>query len=406
VPRKRRPIDWGLAKSVAAEVAETEAQPSRAQVASRMGLIESTFNNRARSEGMEAELDAILDGGSPPTTGIISAANDPTPAPWKAEDVIRAHGDDPENVVILRQRGNRWGTPEGPNHQLRVDWIRKDDTLQAADEGEWYPPPKPRKRKADEPRQIMVIADHHAPYHEPTFHKLTLEWLAEHQPDEIDVNGDLGDYETLSRFRNKKAAKGANLCIQGSYNILRDYRHICPDAKITLKRGNHDERLHYFTTDNAEELGVVTAAGEDTPQLDFRRLLKLDSLRVDYIDEEWDQASNRLSRELTTWHGYSAAKSAPQQMLQGLGGSNHQNHTHRLSMVLHTRHDPELKVRMAVEGGCACIIPGGLNYIPGGQPNWQNAFAIYDVWDDGIFAFSPAIYIGGELVTPGRRYTA
>lgn len=139
-PRKR--IDWKAVIATAKEVAETEAIPSRSKVASRLGLVESTLNKAMQRDGMLERVEAILYGApeqddEPPVPdGIQSAANDPTPVPWKAEDVIRAHGDDPDECVILRQRGNRWGDPAEPRHQLRVDWVRKDDVIQPPDPGD------------------------------------------------------------------------------------------------------------------------------------------------------------------------------------------------------------------------------------------------------------------------------
>ena len=96
---RRTEIDWPTAYSVAQEVAETEAHPSRSHVAQRLGMLKDSFNKRAREDGHSDALDAILRGemlpSAPTVNGLVrSGVNDETPAPWKVEDIIRAHIDD------------------------------------------------------------------------------------------------------------------------------------------------------------------------------------------------------------------------------------------------------------------------------------------------------------------------
>lgn len=418
MPPKPLSIDWDEVMKSAREVAASEAMPSRTKLANRLGFVASTLNKRAAEAGKLEAIDAILQGGreiaAKDNEGTFSsAANDPTPAPWKAEDVIRAHGDDPDECVILRQRGNRWGDPGEPMHQLRVDWVRKAELIQPADPKDWSAPPKPKKRKREKYLDAVVISDHHAPHHERTFHRLFLEYLADVQPGLIEVNGDLLDFSTISRHREREGEVGSvNECLQAGFEILRDYREVCPDAVIRFKRGNHSERLRHLIIDNARGLHNVTPAGEDVPALSLQRLLRLDELHVEYIDVEWDQAKTLLSPKLAARHGFSTAKNAGEQILDRLAGSTIQGHDHRAGITLRTEHtnDPDdpINVRMAIQGGCACVIPGGLNYVNGGEPNWQNAFGAFRIWkDNGDFHGSLGIYVKGRLLAPnGVRYSA
>lgn len=409
MPQKRKPIDWEKVKSVAAEVADTEALPSRIKVAQRLGMPAPTLSARARSEGMDAEIDAILAGGAPAPAGVISAANDPTPAPWKAEDVIRAHGDDPEKVVILRQRGNRWGTPEGPNHQLRVDWIRKDEALALPDPGKWTPPPKPKKPDKRGERRVVLCGDHHAPLHDKTLHACFLEYLAATRPPEGIILGDLMDFATVSRFREREGfAHPVNECLQSAFEILRDYREASPDTEWTMLPGNHDARLHYALLDNVRELHKVMAADEEIPALDFRRLLHLDELGIAFVDGDWESAKISLCRNLTVRHGYTVAKNAGDKMLNSLTRSTVQGHSHRLSFTYRTDHDDDVDepttTRVAVEAGCMAEIADGLGHAI--DPNWQAGFVEASIWPDGRFHLSPWVYVPGALLGPGRRFTA
>lgn len=419
-PRKQ--IDRRAVMDAAREVAKTVRNPSRAKVAEHLGLVESTLNKTARRDGWLEELESILrrptleePGVSQSAEGVVTFTTDVAdkpPAPWRPEQVMKAHGRDPANFVIVRERYNRWGTPEAPNHQLRFDAVPKQSLINLPDPSKWKVPPKPRRRKRQKVKTNVVIGDHHAPHHDKTFHRLFLEYLADERPDEIDLNGDLLDFPTISKHREREGyAQGVNECLQAGFEILRDYRHVCPDAVMRLKRGNHDERLLYAIVDNVRELHRITPADEDTPALDFRRLLHLDELHVDYIDGEWDRAKTQPSHKLSVRHGYTTSKNSTEKMLDSLANSTIQNHTHRLSIRYRTEHtdDPEelTITRMGAEAGCACEIHEGLGYVAGGEPNWQQGALVNYVWQNGDFLTQPIVYIPGRLLAPGaRRYEA
>ena len=393
-----------------------------------LGIPESSLRSRIRREGLWERVEAIRysaktgptvedeDEGLTEENGVKVGVVQPD-TPWSAEDVIRFYGDDPDECEILSKRGTFWGQPESPNHHLRVNWISKSDLIHAPDPNDWTPPPKPKKRKKETYLDAVVISDHHAPHHEPTFHRLFLEYLGDAQPGLIEVNGDLLDFSTISRHREREGyAAPVNECLSAGFGILRDYREVCPDAKIRYKRGNHEERLHHLILDNAKGLHKIAPADDEVPALDLRRLLHLDELHVEYVDQEWDQAKTQISRKLTARHGFSTTKAAGHAMLDKLAGSTVQGHDHRLGITLRTEHqtDPEddpLRVRMGVQGGCACIIPGGLGYINGGEPDWANGCTAFRVWPDGDFHTSIGVYIGGRdggrfLAPNGERYVA
>ena len=418
MPPKARDIDWNLALSIAEEVAQTEKHPSRAKVANRLGLIESTFSVRARQANMAAPLDAILKGDpaipteastKTVTDGVRSAANDPTPSPWKAADVIRAHGENPDDVVIVRERANRWGPPDAPNHQLRVDWIPKSELIQPVDPGSWKKPPKPRKPRHDRTRQVVLCGDHHAPLHDKTLHALFLDYLADNQPGEGVLLGDLMDFSTISRFRDKDGfAHGVQECLDGAFQILRDYREASPNTHWTLLPGNHDARLHFQIIDNAKALHRITPAGEDLPALDFRRLLHLDELGINFIDGDWESAKYSLCRNLTARHGYTTAKNAGDKMLTKLTRSTAQGHSHRLSFTYRTEHDDDpdcpTSTRTAVEAGCMAEIKDGLGHAV--DPDWTQGYIEATIFPDGDFHLAPWVYVPGRLLGPGKRYVA
>jgi predicted phosphodiesterase len=258
-----------------------------------------------------------------------------------------------------------------------------------------------------------VIGDHHAPHHDRDFHRLFCQWIADDQPDEIIVNGDLLDAATLSRHRTRPESgydNPINECIQQGYEILRDYREACPDARILLQRGNHDERLENALIDSLTALYRVRAADDDVPALSLEKLLLLSHLRVDYSDEVWDRSKLAVlrNRRLSARHGLSTTRNATGKALTDLGGSTVLGHSHRLSVQYRTQWHPEdgQETRVAIEAGCAATIEGGLGYVSGSEPDWQQGCVLVHAWSDSDFTVTPVVYLPGRLMIPdGRRYS-
>ena len=346
------------------------------------------------------------------TASVISEAD--LPKTWTPEQILKEARVDPKEHVVQRVRINRWGSEEDPKYQVRVDVIPKKALIHIPDPGQWKAP-KPRKNaKRKQGRELgIVCGDHHAPHHDPVLHKLFLEVLADTKPDFIEINGDLLDFSTISRHRESVSGnynESINECLQAGFEILADYRAAAPNARIRLKRGNHDERLHYAVIDQVPGLKNITAADEQTPALSLANLLHLDRLHIEYVDEEWSLAKTRITPKLTVRHGTSTAKNAPEEMLSKLAHSSIQGHTHRLSWRARTEwddaseHEP-FTVRGAFEHGTMATLQGGLGYVPGGEPQWQNGFLMVHTWPDGRFTVAPAVYVPGCLLMPdGDRY--
>jgi hypothetical protein len=391
------------------------------QVAREIGMSGSALGYRARRMGLSTAKGSAPNGVAGNTHTVdVEPGSDLSP-----DKLLKRVGLDPEEWVItnVKAREGTWGSVEAPNEQLRLEVSVRPvkGMIRPPDLTDWKPLPKPkaRKRKDTEPLRAVVISDHHAPRHEKTFHRLFVQWLRDHQPDHIHVNGDLLDLPTVSTHRTEEEYNhSVNECLRAAVHILRDYRHACPDARITLLRGNHCNRLDYYAKDKAPETSNIKAGGGETPegeehdrtQNDLRELLYLDYWHIEYATQEWSQAKVPLNRRLTSRHGFSTSPQAGKIMLDKLSGSTIQGHDHRLALTLRTRHtgdeDDPLEVRLAMSGGCACEIPGGLGYINGGEPDWQNGAVAVDMYDNDDFYCSPMIYVPGRMLTREGRYTA
>lgn len=396
------------------------------KVAQAIGVPRPTLQHHLRRENITpADWQETVELSAQPTTERpgVESHDDGTatviserdlPKGWTPEQILTEAKVDPAEHVVQRVRINRWGTEGDPKYQVRVDVVPKRALIAIPDPGEWKAP-KPRKnpkRKAG--REVgIVCGDHHAPHHDERLHKLFLEVLAQVQPDFIEINGDLLDFATISRHRESVSGEyneSINECLRAGFEILADYRAAAPNARIRLKRGNHDERLHYAVIDQVPGLKGITAADDEVPALSLRNLLHLDRLHIEYVDEEWSLAKTRITPKLTVRHGTSTAKNAPEEMLNKLAHSSIQGHTHRLSWRARTEwddaseHEP-FTVRGAFEHGTMATLQGGLGYIPGGEPQWQNGFLMVHTWPDGRFTVAPAVYVPGCLLMPdGERY--
>lgn len=343
---------------------------------------------------------------------------------WTPEALLEAHGLDPSEwwVADVRAVGNQWGNPEEPNEQVKLAVtakpVRTGAVIQPPDLSDWkpLPKPKPRKVKGNEAKTTFVIGDHHAPRHDRTFHKLFVQLLRDDQPDSIEINGDLMDLPSVSRHRTEDSYNhAANECLNAALHILRDYRDACPNATITLKRGNHDNRLYYYSKDNAPEIeGIAPGGGEafdgtedKRPWHNLERLLYLDLLHIDYVDEDWAQAETDVNDRLSTVHGHTTTKNPGAKILADFTGSTLQNHTHRISVFYKTSHNSDgPETRMAGECGCACELnSAGLGYHR--NPDWQQGAMMVRHWSDQDYVNAPIIYLPGRLLLPdGRRFTA
>jgi hypothetical protein len=383
-------------------------------VAEKIGMSGSALSYRAKKMGLTtAKGSAPHHAASTTHTVEVEPGADLSP-----DKLLRRVGLDPEQWVVtnVKAREGTWGDPSSPNEQLRLEVSVRPagGGLNLPELKDWKPLPKPKPRKSQRVQTAVVCGDHHAPHHDRTLHRLFCQFLEDEQPDLIEINGDLLDFADISRHRQMPKTGPAgeytftntvNECLQAAFNILYDYRRAAPNATMRLKLGNHCMRLYYALVDNLKGLYDITPAGEEVPALSLRRLLRLEELHVELIEQDWERATTRVNRRLTALHGYSTTKNPGEKMLTELTGSTLQGHSHRISLNYRTSHHPDdgTETRLAGECGCMCEIEGGLDYAK--APNWNQGFMLVKTWSNDDFAVAPAVYFPGRLLIPdGRRY--
>ena len=352
-----------------------------------------------------------------PSDRVYSLDGLPEGSGWTPERLMERLGLDPEKFEItnVRVRGGHWGRPDDPNSQIRLEVSVRPirEPFRFPDVTAWAPIPKPKraKRAKGEPEKVIVVSDQHAPFHHKANHRLLCRFLEDEQPDRIICAGDLLDFPDISRHRTIPGDKwdaSVNECLQAGYELLSDYRHAAPDAQIDLLPGNHDVRLAHKVIDQTERLWDIRAAGEDIPALSLQKLLHLDRLHINFVDEtDWKRAKVQINRRLTVRHGVSTKKNPGPSLLASLGHSTIQGHSHRTSQYFGTSwtvDGPEFRV--AAETGCLCEIEDGLGYA-GDSADWQAAFLRVLAFDDDDFLITTCLFLTDPdrlLIPDGRRY--
>lgn len=217
-----------------------------------------------------------------------------------------------------------------------------------------------RKVRLLDDQKVLILGDFHVPYHDPAAIRAVLDYARRVRPTELVVNGDLLDFEALSRFLKdpRKVADPQNEIDEGA-KILRDLEKAAPRANRVFLLGNHEERLEKYLMKNAPTLLGLRS-------LNLSELLGLQGWTVVPYPQFYRTGS------LIIQHGVSYGSTTADRNIAKFGGfSVIQGHSHRLSQryvtSLHGTHS-------SVEGGCLCLLEQPYSK----HNNWQAGFATYE----------------------------
>lgn len=392
---------------------------SRRAAALTVGLPESTLRYHLKKDDASGRADSAVRGGAEAVAktqrpdGSGSATSSVKATAVTEEEVLREHGIDPDDVVIPSGRASRWGDPDDPKHQLRVNYERKDALYVLPDPAGWEPPPTPDNWTWDgtdfAPGSFLFITDPHLPYINKPLERAVLRYIVAEQPPLIVVGGDLGDYAVLSKHKKHPKYKAM---VSHTHDKITEFlwrlRVAAPDAKIVVLRGNHDDRLPLMVEERAPELAGLRPGALPTDESEpecvygFRQLWRLDDLGINLVDEDWKLGKFAIADQLTARHGHFTGPGAERKGLEKYGRSQLHGHTHTGQMQYRTKHDP-LDIRVSVSSPVmAQLNEDGLGYEP--EPDWTPGCTVGYVWDDGDFVLSMAPYINDNLLLPyGQR---
>ena len=391
-----------------------------------------TFNAIARAKGMPATTvrsRASALGVTKPAhivshkmrTGLTMSGDTATfvsePAPELGDiaEMIRARGLDPDEWEVKNAVLNCWDANAGAGEiielrQLKISLVRRvpiEFILPVTD----VKPRTPRKPVKSESRTIVLLPDQHAPYEDKACHEAVLAMLAHVQPDEVGLLGDLVDLPTISKHRDNPAwSASVTDCVQGGFELLRDYTEATP-SRFWMLKGNHCFRLETELLARAERMyGIAPASidGEEQDQaLSLKRLLHLDRLGVELIEpprrgDGYEMAVHQITEKFEARHGWIIGQNSAQKSLDRVGRSLVVGHTHRQILTRRTYFDGlGHRTIQAAEGGTLRGIEGGGGFAV--NPDWQRGFAVAQIVD-GSETIDFASFDDGVLRWRGERY--
>ena len=273
----------------------------------------------------------------------------------------------------------------------------------------------------------VTISDIHIPYEDEQALAAACSFLKELQPNVVFVNGDVNDFQDISRFAgspldfisDKDAANFKNLIVEGQngsskflkprlqrefekiFAFFKLLRELCPNARIVWIFGNHEYRLQRYVEENASALAGVRKPGGKEEILSLMDITRVRELGVEVVYSGLIESYTTYGG-LLVGHFYRVnAKSAytARNLLQKKHQSLVQPHVHRVGAHYKTRLDG--KVLVAVEQGCLCQL--NPHYMQ--NPNWQHGFVvIHKKKNSDRFYLQPIHIVDGAFLFGGKRF--
>src|SRR3989344_1348956 len=273
--------------------------------------------------------------------------------------------------------------------------------------------------------KAVSISDIHRPYEDPVAIEATFSFLKEFQPDVIFVNGDVNDFEDISRFAkspiyfltdedikeintlivddgNKKFIKPRlQREFEKIYEFFKRLREICPNARIIWVFGNHEFRLQGYVEQEAGQLAGVRRPGGREEILSLAEITRVKEFGVEVVYSGLIESSTSYGGLLIGHYYKVCNKSAytARNLLQQKHRSLLQPHVHR--MGAHYKTSLDGKMLVAIEQGCLCRLDP--HYMQ--NPNWQQGFAvIHKKKGSDRFYVQPIQIIEGAFLFGGKRF--
>lgn len=230
--------------------------------------------------------------------------------------MLRERGLDPDDWVVVSVKANEWDAmtsdkAHGDNQIVRMkQWTI---TLKPSVRLILFSPavhvPQVKRTRvgpppSEKPETVLIESDHHFPYHDPGLHEASLLMVADlakkHRLAEQVFLGDTLDLPNHSRHPPSPTTyrDHGNSAIQCGYSRLREKVEAAPGIRRRKVKGNHDWRLDSYTLTRAPEVYGLRPAQEwenaapEVEALSLRRLLHLDKLNIELIEDErgWEHA--------------------------------------------------------------------------------------------------------------------
>lgn len=325
------------------------------------------------------------------------------------EGLVRSKGLDPDEWYVTALKV--WETYHGDKRT--TVFLRRRIALAVISPATHVPKlvrPVPVERPKGKPELIMIEGDHQAPYFDAGLDACATEFVREMQPVEHIFLGDGMDFPTISRHPDHPAAMATpQECINSYYAILRRRANASPNSKRKKLKGNHDWRLEQEILTRSERLANLKPAGEDIDALSIRRLLQLDSMGIELVEDRrgWEHAEVVIvpgGNGLVVRHGFVTGHNTAGRTMSKLGRSMLVGHAHSKQSVYRLVY-PKKRLQQGAVIGAMCRNDETFPHFST-NPDWHQGFCTVERWPDGSFIIEHAIYYNGSLFWRDRRWTA
>jgi predicted phosphodiesterase len=140
---------------------------------------------------------------------------------------------------------------------------------------------------------VGILSDVHVPYHDEQALAAAVEYLKKRRPDVVLLNGDYGDFYTISRFLKNPKKRNFKREIKLQREGLQWLRSQFPKARLVYKLGNHDERFDHWLWNHAPEIS-------DLPQVRLPSILGCKKLGIDVVGD----GRPVMAGKLAIFHGH------------------------------------------------------------------------------------------------------
>lgn len=251
-------------------------------------------------------------------------------------------------------------------------------------------------------KNYLIIPDLQIPYHDKRFANNLIRYAADLNPTGVIFIGDNVDCNAPATW-NKGTAEEFAGTLQNEFDVWYELGYQLRVGEgysgfVGVHMGNHEKRIRSYLRTKAPALASLR-------ELDLEKLMRLEELDFVGLPDHYDIAPGWV-----THHGDYASLSD----IAGRSASNYSSkigksvimgHTHRAGIIPESYgYNGRWKWRYGVEVGHAMDTrkAGYTN----GVANWQKAFGVLDVWDDGKYIQPRLVYArpDGSFVDGGTLY--
>lgn len=148
----------------------------------------------------------------------------------------------------------------------------------------WKPEAPPSLAEKWEPyilpgSRVLVISDLHVPYHDKAAIDSAIEYGKKLKPDTVLINGDFGDWYSLSKWQKDPRKRDLKQEIDIQRECMRFIRQSFPKTQIVFKNGNHEDRWDVYVWNHAPEICELEQVRLDV-------ILGFAEFGIDWVTEE------------------------------------------------------------------------------------------------------------------------